>query len=713
MEIFSSLIEAPAPVEPIKFPEMGNLQILPYIRGRLVFADLLARIFNQGHFEHLLLDFPAFMNDPEWLILPLKLFPLISIAAFRRRDGGLRVIPFAPNDAACLAAYLALEKSIPFRCLDDSDMLNYPPKSIFNPPIRTGDDYRIFQQGLVGYFKPLWEQIESFWDQASAEQKFFTKIRARNAIVQLSEAVRFRRNSLLVCEYQLWWAIQKVLKERDSSRNQFLFKWKNAPGVLMSVDPYFAWISGLLDDFPAINLNFWQGLKGEERSPFDKLRVLEDLLEKVIVGDLAEEKNINQEISVRNLITFQGYLKKLMVSHQRFLPEAGNQLFHAAEVCVGREFHKALAKGLLHYPDTLNREQINLIVNSVGNIIIGGSGLELPEYDQWPSFYTGQPFSVSAGIGGLSSEDSETEARKKVVDRIHRKMTQKEIENFSDDTHQWVRWGIKADYRLHTQACAQARSILEKQRRQYSPKRSWGAMEGGIHRKATLAALARGERGIYVNHQIHNRILRGKEDEFTPVVFLFADKQAIDKSYSYTIFDGNLAQRNINLENNDFPFSLNPKPDYVYSLYYTTRKSEYLIIPHIQRENLTSLSLLYTKSIMGIERYQAITNQERRFQCRITPDSDSEVNSFPKSERAVAWGVKYSHDRTIVVAERGWKASPRLAEFAKKKEVKIQTIPLSTYRPDIINRLKRFYFLSTPLKKHPQREQIVRRFVDN
>jgi hypothetical protein len=310
-------------------------------------------------------------------------------------------------------------------------------------------------------------------------------------------------------------------------------------------------------------------------------------------------------------------------------------------------------------------------------------------------------------------EDSETEARKNVVDRIHRKITRVEKKNFSEkDTHQGVRWEIKADYRAHAQSCAQARCLIEKQRRKYFPKRSWGTMERGIHWKATLSALARGERGLYVKHQIHNQLLGGKEDEFTPVVFLFTTKDEIDKSLSYSVYDGNLTQRNLDLENLDFPFQNHPNPDRFFSVYLTTQGNEFLLYPHVQRENLTSLCLLYTKSIMGLERYQAISARDHRYHCRLHPDHDSELNGFPRSERGIAWTAKYAWDRIIVVAGRGWKASPRLTEFVKKKGITIQTVPLSTYRPEFIKRLKRCYFLSTPLKKHPQREQIVRRFVE-
>ena len=56
-------------------------------------------------------------------------------------------------------------------------------------------------------------------------------------------------------------------------------------------DPASAWTQGLLDDYPAVNLDFWNHLKANAASSFDKLQSLERILGRVIVGDLPLEMN--------------------------------------------------------------------------------------------------------------------------------------------------------------------------------------------------------------------------------------------------------------------------------------------------------------------------------------------------------------------------------------------------------------------------------------
>ncbi len=715
MDLLSPLVDQTSAVEPIQIPALGDIRVLPYIRGRLVFANLTTRALKDRQLKHVLVDLPAFMNDYGWLKVPLGLFPSISIAAFQRNDGETRGILFCPNDAACIAAYTALTKPIPLHCLDDSDMLNYPKEAIFHPPIPAGDDYRVFQVGVEDYFRPLWARMEEAWEHATAEQRFFTAYRAQKVISALTECAYSGKPTLLVIEYQLLWAIQETLREGVGDHVRFLFKWKDAPAVLIPEDPYFAWIHGVLDDFPAVNMAFWQKLAQGAGQPFDKMRELENLLEKIILNLNGNEPSCREHrrrASTRNLITFQAYLRKMTVSCRRYIPEPAAHLFHAAETCAGRDFLKALAEELLRYPDSLNSAQMNFILSNTGGIVAGGPGLDVPDLCQLPSFFTGEPILPLALQGETECGGPEDEARRRIVDLIHHKTSREEDKHFSGDLRrEVVRWEIKADYRLHSQACAHARVWGQRQRALFVPRRSWGRMEGGVDWKATLSARAKGEKHVYVKHRSCERVSGGNGDEFTPVVFLFASAEEIDVSLSYEVHDGNLSLRNIELGNDDFDFSIHPEPDKVFSVYVTSKKRTFVLDPHIQQESLTSLSLIYTKPVMGLERYQAITTRGKDLQCRVEPDVDPDLIRFPLSERGIAWATKYARDRVFVVAKEGWEIPPRVSRFAKKRGITIRIVPLSMYRHDFLERLKICYFLSTQLKKHPQREQIVRRFV--
>lgn len=56
--------------------------------------------------------------------------------------------------------------SLPFECLDDSDLLNYPQDSVIAPWIHQEDDYKVLQLGLQSYFDPSWKQTETAWCNA-------------------------------------------------------------------------------------------------------------------------------------------------------------------------------------------------------------------------------------------------------------------------------------------------------------------------------------------------------------------------------------------------------------------------------------------------------------------------------------------------------------------------------------------------------------------
>ena len=273
-----------------------------------------------------------------------------------------------------------------------------------------------------------------------------------------------------------------------------------------------------------------------------------------------------------------------------------------------------------------------------------------------------------------------------------------------------IRWAVEEDYRLHEIACSKAKNVVAGEANQIRVQRSWGTLGEGIHWKATLAAMARGEKAMYVKRKIHKRIQAGTFNEYTPMVFLFSEVD--EKNGASTIHDSNIAQRHIELGTQDFPFGKFPPPDEVYSVFLTSQKCEGLWGYHVQRESLTSISFLYNRcSLMGPMRHETINKRPKRYQCRITPQQDEELQGFPLSELGVAWAVKYAEQAVIVAAYSGWKPSSRLLVFARKRQVEVVTVPLSILSPEMVKRLRYIYFISTPLKKHPEREKIVKRFL--
>jgi len=85
---------------------------------------------------------------------------------------------------------------------------------------------------------------------------------------------------------------------------------------------------------------------------------------------------------------------------------------------------------------------------------------------------------------------------------------------------------------------------------------------------------------------------------------------------------------------------------------------------------------------------------------------------FLLSKIRIGWAVKYAEEVVIVVAYPGWRLSRRLLEFVKEKGIEIAAIPFTTLSQSLVERLRHMHFISTPLKKHPENEKIVRRFLN-
>jgi hypothetical protein len=743
MKLVSASLPPSRPLKPLCWPGLEGIEVLPYIRGRLVFAELTARLWRQGSYQSLLVDLPSFMNHSGWLTEPLQFLPALSLAVFESRDGHPRALFFTPNDAATIGAYLALAEKRPVYCVDDRDLLNYPAEALMAPAISTGDDYRVYSLGLEAFFRPFWEQMDRVWAAASRQQKEFTLYRAGVMARQIHAAGPAGQKALLLCDYQLYWALQQARQEKSLPRWRYLFQWGSVPGVLQVEDPYFAWAHGLLDDYPAVTLAFWNSMHSPRAESFDKARVLEEIAGEILTGPRERRRSVKladnvialqdyrrarglprvkqtirptrwqPAISVRSLITFRHYLHNLLVTSQRLLPEPGSQLFHAAQACGGRALHKGLAEGLLHYPNPVTKEQLHLILKRGKAVLVGGPGLELPDFDRLYSWYSGRALGQVQEDRLQSALEMEYDVRRQTLDLMHPVLTAVEQRTLDrgGEGGSFIRWEVIEDFQHQAQACAQVQWLAQLRQQHGSPQRSWGSLAGGIHWKATLAARARGEEAIYVKPR--NFWSHGQEslNEHTPVVFLLAPADEIDRSWACCVHDSNAAQRRLELGDDETPADHREKLDQVYSVFLASKATHQLLSYHVQQEDLTALATLYSKALGGVERYQAITRQPTSRQCRLSPRADPELACFPLSQRLVAWAVKYAQSQVIVAAAQGWQPPALLAEFARRKGVRLQIVSLAGFRPEFLERLGRNFFLSTELKRHPRHAEISRRFI--
>src|SRR4030042_3363283 len=198
-----------------------NLTVIPYVKSRLVFAELTARIIQQNNFDVVALDLPYFMNSMgNWLETPISLFPLVSSLHIVKQDSTTVSFPFVPNDAACCAAFVVKElqkqgRSIKYWCVDDSHVIDYMYECLQQPSIHLKDDYYIFIDGLQQYFESVFAKLKEMWKELPDKQRFFLAYRANIVAWRLKTLLSKSTNVLFVCEYRLWSLVAKILENDD------------------------------------------------------------------------------------------------------------------------------------------------------------------------------------------------------------------------------------------------------------------------------------------------------------------------------------------------------------------------------------------------------------------------------------------------------------------------------------------------------------------
>jgi len=122
---------------------------------------------------------------------------------------------------------------------------------------------------------------------------------------------------------------------------------------------------------------------------------------------------------------------------------------------------------------------------------------------------------------------------------------------------------------------------------------------------------------------------------------------------------------------------------------------------HVRVDWISAIAFLYTKDLMEVERYEAITKKvPREYQYRVAPMEDVELDGFSLGEKMIAWTVKYALEKVVIVIScNEWSPSKELELFAEDKRVKIQMIPLSIIPSEMIDGLRHMHFISGLLKK--------------
>ncbi len=648
-----------------------RIWVLPYVRGRLIFAEIAARTLHGRAFDTLLLDLPSFMNRTSWLDGPLMSFPLVSSLIVQDERDTCSLYPLVPTDAACATAWLARRRSLAFECVDPVMLLSSACGDI--PAIDGLEDERLIMlNGLRSYFEKAWFQLECLW-QSPQQGPIRNLIEYGEAVAdRVSDRIYSNGEVLFVCEYRLWWAVRKALELEGGRRCGGARADKSPPertGALVFEDPYLMWAAGLFDDFLTVNRRFHEGLESDSVADFEKYSILAGIIRKI--SSRSDLKRLEPDLSA-GLVSLVESLKS------RTIPEvvgtvSPRSCLEGMQSQLNAEAGNALPRLLLEYPLPTTADTAR---NPPEYFQIAEERI-VPS-DKWftlPDVFHVRPYGELPRPRQADEPVLSEEKNSRIVSwlhQVHPVMTRQEIKSLGSSTG-GSRWAVTSDYKEHMRACQVVREALG---------------------RAEMVDPEREKPGV-----------------FTPVTFIFCDCPDAPRRFT-VVSDNNITRRQLDLQGNAFEAPAeSPAPDSVYSLFATIQAEDSLLEEHIERESISSLTLLYSGAEMGLERYAAITSEPARFQCRLRPQEDPALSAFDHFDLGLAWAIRYARRIAIAVAYSGWEPSSAIRRFARRWRKQILTLPLDVLPADLAGRLSRLHFISTALKLHPDSERIVARFV--
>lgn len=626
----------------------ASLRVVPYVRGRLVFAMIVARALHERPFDKILIDLPSFMNQRRWLDAPLEAFPLVSSLLFAADDGNCSLYPLVPTDAACAAAWLAKNRSLAFECVDPV-IFHVPGDGICPAGAPSPGDERLALKNLELYFEDAWLEMDAVGREAPPDSMKSFLAHGECVADRILDRAGSDGETLLVCEYRLWWAVRRALSAGNRAERQPAPSRRRAiPCALLLEDPYLLWAAGLFDDYLSINRRFCESLESGKAAFFEKHGMMADLAAECFTRVPAARATPYSTDSLEALV--------------RCSPDDAE---------LGPSDLGQLAQLLFDYPvpatGDVARHPPEYFKVVEDKIVSTDKCFDLP--DVYHTRPYGEPLATDSGRAPMASGYL---PRARWLQHIHPVITRQEMKSLGERTSD-SRWAVARDFELHTQAAALVRE----------------AADGAGHAE-----------------------LEGEEmDTYTPVVFIFCSDPG--EPWKLTLVHNNnipwqaLLRRKERLE----PLDNLPEQDSVYSLLATTQSLEPVFERHIEREHLTSLTLLYSGDGMGVRRYEAIMRQPKMYQCRTGPREDKDLKDFKSHDLGLAWALKYARKNVLAVARRGWEPCEAIKGFAARKSKRILMVPLDVLPAGLVERIGRLHFMSNALKAHPECDRIIARFV--
>ncbi|MEW6262519.1 MAG: hypothetical protein AB1641_05525 [Thermodesulfobacteriota bacterium] len=176
-----------------------NVIFAPVLHGRLEFAAVVLRLFNEFRPEAVAVEFPATLRPA--LEKGLERLPFLSVVLYPEKGGRFVYLPLEPQDACVAAAWLAQKHETPLFFVD-RDTEGYPRRREAWP-----DPYTVTRLGLVAYAEAFRRQIQ---DQPSAPEDH---LREMTMAYHLRDLAQRFKSVLFVCGLAHYPAVRRLLDQ--------------------------------------------------------------------------------------------------------------------------------------------------------------------------------------------------------------------------------------------------------------------------------------------------------------------------------------------------------------------------------------------------------------------------------------------------------------------------------------------------------------------
>lgn len=322
-------------MEPGPLPIHPQIDCIPSIHGRAVFAQEVRRAFLDTRYDCVAVELPVSLKNP--VIEGVGRLPLVSAVVYREGfgfGGEHCFVPILPSDSIMEGIRMARAERTPLEFID-LELPIYTPEKITLP-----DEYAVKVSGLAAYCKSVLPYIPPTVADTQRD------LRERYMAGRLLELTHFYAKVLFIGGLAHLDGIQTHLKAKTFETPDSLPPDEFKPQVFSIHPDGLYLVSGELPYFTYLYEKMRSSITLEE---YDKTDSIKELLLEARKEHLAEFPEEKSTLSPKSIQTILTYVRNLSFLHQLLTPS----LYHlivASKGVAGGTFALKVAEVAKYYP---------------------------------------------------------------------------------------------------------------------------------------------------------------------------------------------------------------------------------------------------------------------------------------------------------------------------------------------------------------------------